>query len=74
VQNWCANNFGPDTRVMGLGLKKIRPGPANSLGTIFIPLTDPWIQNSAQTHLLIEEKPTGSRVHIAISTPTQTEP
>jgi hypothetical protein len=53
----------------GSGFKKTRLGPANPLGTIFVPVTDPRVQNLAQTCLLIEEKPTdrGSRVPIAIS-------
>jgi hypothetical protein len=53
----------------GSRFKKTRPRPANPLGITFVPLTNPWVQNLAQTRRLIEEKPTGlgSRVPIAIS-------
>jgi hypothetical protein len=55
-------NFDPDTTDIGSGFNKIIHKHANPLGTRFAPLTNLWIQNSTQIHLLMGEKITGSRV------------
>jgi hypothetical protein len=49
------------------GFKKIKPGPAKPLDTIFISLTYPQVQNLAQNHLLVEKNPIGSQIPITIS-------
>jgi hypothetical protein len=42
--------------------------PTNPLGFHLNPSTNLWVQKLTQTHTLIEQKPTGFRVPIAIST------
>ena len=59
-------NFGPGTTGIGSGFRKTRPGSANPLGMSFAPRTNPRVQNPTHTRLLMGEKPTGSRVPIAI--------